>query len=111
MRDYKKVYNEFWKSIVERKGRINKTQLMKELFDWHYVMKQIPKVYCEVTNSRLSKVMYSAETVIGVYHEELTNNYLDKESVRHDIADILMSKNSSKTKLREIKEYLEIEDI
>jgi hypothetical protein len=109
MKDYEKVYNEFWKPILEEKGRFNKTQMKKELWDWHYAMDQIGKVYCEITNGLLSKPMYPAETVIGVYQDDLEKNYIPRDTMNDDIKNILKEKVSAKQKLKEIIEYLEIE--
>ena len=87
-----KESNKFWKDIIyfksgKNKGKINEKQVLRELSDWYYVMDQIPKVYCHITGSRLSKVMYSADTVIRVandYQKEFCEKYCSKcESCVH----------------------------
>ena len=70
------IYNEFWKSIVEKDGKLNIEQVKKELADYYFVMKQVPKVYSHITGGKLSKIMYEAETVIAHaddYEQELRN--------------------------------------
>ena len=58
---------EFWDEIIlSPDGTINIKQVYEELADFRYVMKQVPKVYCHITNDTLSKVMYPAETVIAL---------------------------------------------
>lgn len=109
-KECEKVYKEFWKPIVEKKGRIDKKQLMRELWDWHYQMEQIPIIESEITGGLLSKIGYSAEQVLGVYREKLEENYLYKDSVVSDVTDILKDKAmNNKDKLKEIQEYLEID--
>jgi hypothetical protein len=45
MEDYKKIYEDFWKEIVENKdGSLNKLQIMKELYDYSNVMDNCSKV-------------------------------------------------------------------
>jgi hypothetical protein len=66
MDDPDKVYEEFWKEIVENPdGSINMEQLKKELHDFSVVMNQVPKVYGHVTGNRISKVNTLAQAVIG----------------------------------------------
>ena len=57
--------NSFWKDIIYRDGKIDEEQVLKELSDFYYVMKQVPRIYCHITGGKLSKVMYSAETIIA----------------------------------------------
>ena len=72
-----KIFDEFWKDIVcNDDGSINIEQLKQELADFHYIMEQVPKVYCHITGNLLSYVNYPAETVIRYadeYYEELYN--------------------------------------
>lgn len=106
------VYNKFWKPIVERKGKINKKQLMRELWDWHYQMEQIPIIECEITGGALSKIGYSAEQVLGLYREDLEENYLHKSTTIDDVTNTLKDKTlTDKEKLIEIQEYFEIEEL
>ena len=64
--DSEKIFNEFWKDIIcNPDGSLNAEQVKKELADFHYIMDQVPKVYCHVTGDTLSKLMYEADTVIN----------------------------------------------
>lgn len=70
--DPEKNYNEFWKKILELPdGSIDKEQLKKELADFSWVLKQVPKVYDEVTGGLLSYATYPAETVLQAYKAHL----------------------------------------
>jgi len=110
--EIEKNYNEFWKEIIEDgKGNINKKQLMKELHTYSFILNEVPKVYCEITNGSLSYPNYKAESVIDVYQDILTKDYLYKKYIQEEAKDILNDNNmSDKEKLAEIKNYLEIED-
>jgi DNA helicase TIP49 (TBP-interacting protein) len=62
----KNEYEIFWKGIVENKdGSFNKEQIMKELSDYSFLLKQIPRVYEHATGGLMSKCMYNAEDVIS----------------------------------------------
>jgi len=68
MEDYEKTYEEFWKNLVENPdGTLNKDAIMRELFDFSFVMENVTKVYCEITNNRISKANTYAEEIIREY--------------------------------------------
>lgn len=74
-----KTFEEFWKGIVyDEQGNLNLDQIKKELHDYHYMLEQVPKVYCAITNSTLSYPNYPAETVISVY-EACLNEVVEQE--------------------------------
>lgn len=77
--DIETTWNTFWKDIVcNPDGTVNIEQLKKELHDFHFIMEQVPKVYCHVTGDTLSKLMYPAETVIRVADDHF-NAMLEQE--------------------------------
>lgn len=82
-------WNNFWKGIVcNPDGSINIEQVKKELSDFSFVLSQVPKVYCHITGSLLSKVMYQAETVIAKADEYYEQAYEeDRESDRKDLKE------------------------
>ena len=67
--DYKKTYREFWKPLVEKDGELDKDRVMRELHDFHFVIENVSKVYCELTGGRISKPNTSAEDVIAVVND------------------------------------------
>lgn len=70
--DYEKVYEEFWKGIVEdENGNLNIDQVKRELSDFKFIIDQLPYIYCEVTGNRLSKHMYPASSVISAFNSHL----------------------------------------
>lgn len=77
--NYEKEWEDFWKEIVcNPDGSINVEQVKKELSDFSFVIEQVPKVYCHITDSLLSKVMYTADTVIRVADDRY-NKVLQEE--------------------------------
>lgn len=84
-------YNQFWKHNVETQSGINLTQIKRELFDFSFLMDQASAVYMHITNGRMSKTNYDANTVIGEADdyfeerlseetEELENQLNEKDS-------------------------------
>lgn len=66
------IFQNFWKDIIcNADGTINVEQVKKELADFHFVMEQVPKVYCHITGDLLSKVMYDAGSVIACADDRL----------------------------------------
>lgn len=71
MKDYEKVYNEFWKGIIENKdGVVNIDQVKRELSDYYFMLNEVPKVYCEVTNDNISKPNTYAYEVLNIFRRE-----------------------------------------
>ena len=61
------VWKAFWEPILIKKdGSINIKQLKKELYDFSFVMEQASKVYCHITDGRISKVTTYATVVIAI---------------------------------------------
>ena len=88
MEDYEKVYEDFWKRIVENPdGTLNVDQVKRELADWHFSMGQVSQVYSHITGGELSKPNYYASGVIAVADENI-QRLIDEaiEDWRFDIA-------------------------
>ena len=83
MDDEEKVWKEFWLPLIENEyGIIDLDKVKKELFDYHFLLTQVPKVYCEITGGLLSKTNYHAETIIQQYEENLNKlfeEYMEEE--------------------------------
>ncbi len=84
MENYQKVYEEFWKDIVENEdGTLNKDQVMRELADYSVILKSVPEVYIEVAN--LSKPLTKPEVIIS----NLNEKWVRKEYILDDLKDFL----------------------
>lgn len=72
MGDYEKLYEEFWKSIVENQdGSINKDALMRELSDFHDLIGRHTEVVSAVTGGMLSYANYPSKTIIRVFEDHV----------------------------------------
>lgn len=72
MQDYERVYNDFWKDIVENPdGTLNRDQVMRELFDYQNVMNWTSEVYCAVTDEQVSKPNTSPGVIIELVNERI----------------------------------------
>jgi len=81
MRNDKKALD-FWRDIIYKNGKLDEEQVLKELFDYYFLMQQVPKVYCHITAGRLSKLMYSAETIISLVDDYINDNYVHKDDLK-----------------------------
>ena len=77
MNKVEKIYNEFWKPIIEENGTVNLKQVKKELYDFYMVINEVSKVYCIITGSQVSKPLTSADTVIALADEYYDTIYQD----------------------------------
>jgi len=73
---------EFWKDIIYKNGKLDEEQVLKELCDYMYVMKEVPKVYCHITGGKLSKIMYPASTIIAVADDLISEECVYKDDIR-----------------------------
>lgn len=67
-----KVFMEFWLPIIKETNAtpilgMNLEQIKRELSDWYHAMHEVAKVYCHITNNKMSKPNYIAEEVIFEY--------------------------------------------
>lgn len=67
--EVQKVYDEFWKRIVEPDGVLDFEQVKKELFDYHTVIGEVTKVYGHITSNQFTKPTTAAEAVIDATEE------------------------------------------
>lgn len=65
--EVEQVFQEFWAEIVQSNGVLDVDQVKRELFDYHAMLKEVPKVYDVVTGGRISKPNTSATAVIGEF--------------------------------------------
>jgi hypothetical protein len=92
-----------WKDIIYRKGKINATQVFKELADYSFLMEQASKVYEHFTG--LSKTTYWATTIIS----EIENKNFDKRITQDDLKAIIKETIGRAELVKELKSYFEID--
>jgi len=93
------IYKTFWEDIIQNPdGSVNLEQLKKELADYKFILDNVGKVYCHITDNTLSYANYKAEDVIAMaddcfnktLQEELTD-YISKselEQLQHRVYSI-----------------------
>ena len=64
--DVERVYQEFWKPIVEIDGKLDVQQVKQELFDFWQVMERVPKVYCHITGDQVSNMLTDVDVVCSL---------------------------------------------
>ena len=69
--EVRQVFDEFWRRLVVVNGQLDLGQVACELFDWYHAMNNVSTVYGEITGNRMSKPTYTADAVIGQFHEHL----------------------------------------
>ena len=88
---YVEVYEKFWASIVENHdGSLNRDAVMRELHDYYNMLEEVTKVFCHITNGRISKPNTLASAVIPVADdciEETIRNILAEHA--EEILDML----------------------
>jgi len=73
-------YNSFWKEIVENEdGTVNMDQLKKELSDFSLLIRNVTKVYCDLTNGKISKPLTEPAVVIAVVEDCFSEGYDEKK--------------------------------
>ncbi|KAA9007244.1 hypothetical protein F4V43_01795 [Paenibacillus spiritus] len=116
-RSHQQVWDEEWKDICTKEdGTLNLDQIQRVLYDYSFMLDQVPRVYEEV--SGLSKPNAYASAIIAEYEirvNERFNWYVD------EILNILLSMYDANAKdepdysdgimaaITEIKEYAGIE--
>ena len=90
----KKEWNWLYKN-----GKLDEEAVLKEIYDYDFLLGEVPKVYCEITGGLLSKTNYTAEVVLREFNER----FWDKKIIIDDIKEMI---RSAKT-LEELKEELE----
>lgn len=94
------IWQEEWKEIcTDEQGNIDLEQIKKELSDFSMMLEEVPKVYCHITDSTLSKPNYKAQAVIDVFEDRKREDIIQtlKEAFEDDIID--------KNTLEELKRY------
>lgn len=56
---------DFWWPIIEKDGRLDLAQVMRELYDYRTVMQEVRHVYDHLTNGKFSKPNTAAEYIIA----------------------------------------------
>jgi hypothetical protein len=71
------AFRSFWATVphIFEGGMLNLNAILNELHDYHEMMEEVGKVYCEVTGGRVSKQNTAASVVLEFYREEIHKAY------------------------------------
>jgi hypothetical protein len=78
-------YDDFWRPIVEVRGKLSRRRVRNELADYKYMLDAVPRVYMAVTGGKVSKPMTDPSVVIGMFEEyvEKACETAAKEALEH----------------------------
>jgi hypothetical protein len=107
--DYEIKYNEFWKKIVEKKGKMDQDAVKRELSDYSKVIDNCSCIYDIVTNGRISKPLTDWKVVESEYTDILSEEYLDKEGTTEDIKNMINENKTLDDIKKELIDYFEID--
>ena len=106
-----KDWEEFWKDIVcDENGNVDLEQVKKELSDFRFMIDEVPKVYCEITEGLLSYPTYDAETVLNIFRDEFANKVWALKCLSDDWDDITADCKTNEDYKQVLFKYLEIEE-
>lgn len=116
--DYEQVWNEQWKELCTNEdGSLNLDQIQRELYDYSFMLDQVPIVYCEVAG--LSKPNTYASAIIGEYENRMNEYFKDYVKEIIEILQSIFKVNINDepdyaagiaTAINEIREYANIEE-
>jgi hypothetical protein len=82
MKDYQRSWNEFWKPLCTKSGKVNLDAVKRELHDYRMVLREVPKVYDHVTRGRICKANTLAREVIAVA-DDVRNEEINEAIKEH----------------------------
>ena len=74
---WEKKFREFWLPLITTGGKLDIKKVKNELYDWDYVMQQVPLVYEHIAG--LSKIMYPANVIIDQHDDRCHEDCIDKD--------------------------------
>ena len=106
MEEVEKVYQEFWKDIVENEdGTLNVEQVKKELADYSMVMDNCLSAYEEMSGGLITKPNTYFSEVLKIFQEKFWN----VDFVKDDIRDMLKDVDDIEALKSELIEYFDLE--
>ena len=102
--NHKQNYEEFWKDLVETDGVLDLDKIQRELSDYHFMLEEVPKVYCSVSGGMISKPNTYAFEVIG----EFDKRFDDKEITKDDVGDMIKTATDLDSLKEELRDYFGI---
>ena len=103
MEEVEQIYNDFWKEIVENEdGSLNKDQVMRELYDYYYVIDNCECAYDLMSDGRISKPNTKFYEVKLIFED----TFIKKEWAKEDLINCVIDKDMTYEEIVDaIKEY------
>ena len=103
MKEIEKIYNNFWKEIIENEdGSLNKLQIMKELCDYYHIMHNCSWAYDLMSCGMISKPYTDFDAIRRLFNE----TYINKEWAKDDLINGILCKEMTYEEIIEaIKDY------
>ena len=86
-----------------KNGKLDEKAVLKEIYDYDFILGEVPKVYCEITGGLLSKPNYASEVVLREFNER----FWDKKIIISDIREMISSAKTLEELKEELKSYLD----
>jgi hypothetical protein len=68
-------FDEIWVPLLQTDGQWDYEKIKNEMHDLVFSLKQVSIVYSELTNGKLSKPLYYADTIIDINNDEMQKSY------------------------------------
>ncbi len=114
-KNVEKNYQEFWKNIIEPKGKFSLEQVKKELSDYHFLLEEVPKVYCHITEDDVREIvdctLKKGDVVEHLlYTDPVSGNKVEKEQhiPFYMAQDRVLLSDNPKISPEEIERYIAI---
>jgi hypothetical protein len=107
--DYEIQYDEFWKDIIEKKGKMDQDAVKRELSDYSKVIDNCSCIYGSVTDGRISKPLTDWKIVESTYEDLLSDNYYDKWGTDRNVKDMIKECKSLEDLKKELIDYFDID--
>jgi hypothetical protein len=101
-KDIERNYREFWKNIVEVRGKPSMTRIKAELSDYRFLLQNVPIVYSELVG--LGYPNYPAHVILQEHGER----YLNKETTQEDVADMINGCTDLEKLKNELRKYFDL---
>lgn len=72
----------FWQPLIRTDGVLDETKILNELSDYSFLLENVPQVYMEISNGKLSKPNYPASVMIGEFEQTVI------DAVAEETADL-----------------------
>jgi hypothetical protein len=95
----------FWAPIVAPNGVLDAEQVKKELYDYSVLLDQVPKVYCHITRSLVSKPNTDADAVIQVADEQWQDEF--QEAIKEETEELTAQLAASQAEVARLRETLD----